>query len=119
VLLDVGPVVSIVLIVGLIVLIRSRERRRTDGWLAMGFLIFIVFVLITGGKAYYPAGLYPALLASGAGPVLEWIRIRMWRRVLAVALMIAGDHAVPDPSAWSGRIAAVQDRNGRESRPCQ
>jgi hypothetical protein len=88
VLLDLGPVVSIVLIVGLIVLLRTRERRRTDGWLAMGFLIFIVFVLITGGKAYYPAGFYPALLGSGAGPLLEWIRIRMWRRMLAVALMI-------------------------------
>ena len=34
---------------------RSRERRSVDGWLAAGFLIFLVFLLITGGKAYYPA----------------------------------------------------------------
>jgi Dolichyl-phosphate-mannose-protein mannosyltransferase len=88
VLLDVGPVVSIVLIVGLVVLLRTRERRSVDGWLAAGFLIFLVFLLITGGKAYYPAGFYPALLAAGAGPVLDWIRIRMWRRVLAVVLVI-------------------------------
>ena len=88
VLLDVGPVVSIVLIVGLVVLLRTRERRSVDGWLAAGFLIFVVFLLITGGKAYYPAAFYPALLAAGAGPVLDWIRIRTWRRVLAIALLI-------------------------------
>ena len=88
VLLAVGPVVFIVLIVGLIVLLRTRERRSVDGWLAAGFLIFVVFLLITGGKAYYPAAFYPALLAAGAGPVLDWIRIRTWRRVLAIALVI-------------------------------
>jgi hypothetical protein len=49
VLLAVGPVVSIVLIVGLIVLLRS-DRRGTDGWLAAGFLIFIAFLLITAAR---------------------------------------------------------------------
>jgi hypothetical protein len=88
VLLAVGPVVSIVLIVGLIVLLRS-DRRATDGWLAAGFLIFVAFLLITGGKAYYPAGFVPAVLAAGAGPVLDWvIRGRLWRPVLAVGLII-------------------------------
>jgi hypothetical protein len=51
VLLDVGPVVSIVLVAGLVVLLRTRGRRSVDGWLAAGFLIFVVFLLITGGKA--------------------------------------------------------------------
>ena len=88
VLLDVGPVVSIVLLVGLVVLLRGGERRSVDGWLAAGFLIFVVFLLITGGKAYYPAAFYPALLAAGAGPVLDWIRNRTWRHVLAIALVI-------------------------------
>ena len=88
VLLAVGPVVSIVLIVGLIVLLRS-DRRGTDGWLAAGFLIFIAFLLITGGKAYYPAGLVPAVLAAGAGPVLDWVFCgRLWRPVLAVGLIL-------------------------------
>ena len=88
VLLDVGPVVSIVLVAGLVVLLRTRKRRSVDGWLAVGFLIFVVFLLITGGKAYYPAAFYPALLAAGAGPILDWILGRPWRRVLAVALVI-------------------------------
>jgi Dolichyl-phosphate-mannose-protein mannosyltransferase len=88
VLLAVGPVLSIVLIVGLVVLLRS-DRRGTDGWLAAGFLIFLAFLLITGGKAYYPAGLVPAVLAAGAGPVLDWVRRgRLWRPVLAVGLIL-------------------------------
>jgi 4-amino-4-deoxy-L-arabinose transferase-like glycosyltransferase len=88
VLLAVGPVVSIVLIVGLVVLLRS-DRRGTDGWLAAGFLIFLAFLLITGGKAYYPAGLVPAVLAAGAGPVLDWVRRgRLWRPVLVVGLIL-------------------------------
>jgi Dolichyl-phosphate-mannose-protein mannosyltransferase len=88
VLLDVGPVVSIVLVAGLVVLLRTRERRSVDGWLAASFLIFVVFLLITGGKAYYPAAFFPALLAAGAGPILDWILVRPWRRVLAIALLI-------------------------------
>jgi 4-amino-4-deoxy-L-arabinose transferase-like glycosyltransferase len=88
VLLVVGPVLSIVLIVGLVVLLRSG-RRGTDGWLAAGFLIFLAFLLITGGKAYYPAGLVPAVLAAGAGPVLDWVRRGgLWRPVLAVGLIL-------------------------------
>jgi hypothetical protein len=88
VLLDVGPVVSIVLVVGLVGLLRSG-RRRTDGWLAAGFLIFVVILLITGGKAYYPAALVPAMLAAGAGPVLDWVMGgRLWRRLLAGALVL-------------------------------
>ena len=88
VLLDVGPVVSIVLVAGLVILLRTRERRSVDGWLAASFLIFVVFLFITGGKAYYPAAFYPALLAAGAGPILDWILVRSWRRVLAIALLI-------------------------------
>jgi hypothetical protein len=88
VLLAVGPVLSIVLIVGLVVLLRS-DRRGTDGWLVAGFLIFLAFLLITGGKAYCPAGLVPAVLAAGAGPVLDWVRRgRLWRPVLAVGLIL-------------------------------
>lgn len=88
VLLDVGPVVSIVFIVGLVVLLRA-DHRRTDGWLAVGFLIFVGFLLLTAGKAYYPAGFVPAVLAAGAGPVLDWVlRGRPWRRALAVGLAL-------------------------------
>lgn len=86
ILLDVGPVVSAVLVVGLVRLLR-RSLRRTDGWLALALLIFIAFTLVSGGKAYYPAAFYPAVLALGAGPVLDWARRKMWHRVVGVALV--------------------------------
>lgn len=88
-LLDIGPVVSIVFVVGLVVLLR-RPRRGIDGWLAVGFLIFFGLLLVTGGKAYYPAAFFPAVLAAGAGPTLNWIRAgpRRWRRRGAAALAV-------------------------------
>lgn len=86
ILLEIGPVVSVVLVVGLVTLLR-RPLRRTGGWLAVALLIFIAFTLISGGKAYYPAAFYPAVLAVGAGPVLDWVRRRRWHRVLGVALV--------------------------------
>lgn len=88
ILLDIGPLVSIVFITGLVALLR-RRRRHIDGWIAAGFLIFVGLVLLTGGKAYYPGGFYPAVLAAGAGPVLDWVlRGRIWRRAMAIGLLI-------------------------------
>ena len=45
--LVVGPLVSIVLVVGLVVLLR-RGRRGTDGWVAAGFLVLTALLLVTG-----------------------------------------------------------------------
>jgi hypothetical protein len=87
-LLDIGPIVSIVFVVGLVVLLRDRSRRGYDGWVAVGFLLFFGLLLIAGGKAYYPAAFIPAVLAAGAGPTLDWIATRRWRQFLAVALGI-------------------------------
>jgi hypothetical protein len=44
--------------------------------------------MVTGGKPYYIAGLYPVLLASGAGPVLGWVA-RGARRARSTALVAA------------------------------
>ncbi|HEY0813160.1 MAG TPA: glycosyltransferase family 39 protein [Pseudonocardia sp.] len=93
-LLDIGPVVSIVFVVGLVGLLR-RARRGVDGWVAVGFLLFFGLLLIAGGKAYYPAAFVPAVLAAGAGSTLEWIVTRPWRRVLAVALGVVSIVVTP------------------------
>jgi 4-amino-4-deoxy-L-arabinose transferase-like glycosyltransferase len=45
ILLGVGPVVGIVFVVGLVALLRTKQRRTVDGWIATGFLIFVVFLL--------------------------------------------------------------------------
>ena len=74
--LEIGPVMCIVLIVGMVRLLRTPWRQNRFGWLAVGFLAFLALMLATGGKAYYPAAFYPALMAAGAGPVLDWARTR-------------------------------------------
>lgn len=97
-LLDIGPIVSIVFVVGLVVLLRGRARRGADGWVAVGFLLFFVLLLIAGGKAYYPAAFIPAVLAAGAGPTLDWIVTRRWRQFLAIALGVVSLIVTPSLS---------------------
>jgi hypothetical protein len=85
--LEIGPILSIVLIIGVVHLFEA-PRRKQNGWIALGFLIFLVVMLVTGGKAYYPAAFYPALLAAGAAPVIDWARRRAWRRILNAGLIV-------------------------------
>lgn len=83
--LEIGPIMCIVLIIGVVRSLRVPWRAYRYGWLAAGFLIFLVVMLVSGGKAYYPAAFYPAFMAAGAGPVLDWARTRS-RRILCGAL---------------------------------
>ena len=39
---------------------------------AVAYVLLALIFLVTGGKPYYLAGLYPALLAAGAEPTLRW-----------------------------------------------
>jgi hypothetical protein len=41
---------------------------------AVAYPLLAVVFLLTGGKPYYLAGLYPLLLAAGAEPALRWAR---------------------------------------------
>ena len=52
-------------------------------------LLVLVF-MVTGGKPYYVAGLYPVLLAAGAAPVAAWTRRSTTRaRLLGAALVVS------------------------------
>jgi 4-amino-4-deoxy-L-arabinose transferase-like glycosyltransferase len=78
-------------IAGLVRLFRAEELRfaRAIGWAYV--LLALVFV-VSGGKSYYLAGMYPALLAAGAQPTLGWIRRgrRLLRRsALAAAFLLS------------------------------
>ncbi|MEO9138187.1 MAG: glycosyltransferase family 39 protein [Jatrophihabitans sp.] len=84
--LEIGPIMVIVLIIGTVALLRVPWRANRYGWLAAAFLIFLVVMLASGGKAYYPAAFYPALMAAGAGPVLDWARTR-GRQILCGVLV--------------------------------
>lgn len=85
--LIIGPIISVIVIVGIIWLFR-KARRSQFGWIATGYLIFVVIMVITGGKAYYPAPLIPALLAAGAIPLLDIIARRLWSKITALLLLI-------------------------------
>jgi len=75
---------------------------RTWRSFAVAYVVLAVLFLVTGGKPYYLAGLYPVLLAAGAGPVVAWTR-RGARRVrtglvvaaLALSLLVDGTLGLP------------------------
>jgi hypothetical protein len=80
---------SPVWIAGLVRLLHSGALRR---WRALGvaWLVLAVVFIITGGKPYYLAGMFPLLLAAGADPAIGWLqrgRVRL-RRALIVAAFV-------------------------------
>jgi 4-amino-4-deoxy-L-arabinose transferase-like glycosyltransferase len=89
-LLLMGPPLAAIWIAGLWRLLRNPEARpyRFLGW---AYLITLGLVLATGGREYYPAGAYPALVASGAVATVGWLgrgATQLRRSVLITALAI-------------------------------
>ncbi|CAM5784122.1 glycosyltransferase family 39 protein [Cellulomonas persica] len=80
-----NPVVTVVWVVGLVRLLRDRTRRWAQpvGWAYIGL---VVVLLVTGGKAYYLAGLYPALVAAGVCALAATRPARRMARLVAVAV---------------------------------
>ena len=63
----------------------------------MAYVVLAAAFVVTGGKPYYLAGMFPLLLAAGAGPVVAWLdrgrtRLRAGLIGAAVALSLT---AVP------------------------
>ncbi|GEL18150.1 hypothetical protein [Pseudonocardia asaccharolytica] len=78
-------------------------RRVPAAWSGLAALAAVAYVLVaatflvTGGKPYYLAGLYPVLLAAGAEPVLRWAgRGAAWARRALLAPAHSGHN-----SYWS------------------
>jgi hypothetical protein len=83
------------------------EVWRDDTWhrvLAWAWLVVIVFFAVTAGQGYYPAGMYPALIAAGAVVVERW-RAR-WAVVVLVAfsstLLLPGALPLLSPATLAG-----------------
>lgn len=83
--LMIGPLVSVPFVLGLVHLWRRPHLR----WLTIAYAVFLVFVVASGGKAYYPAGFFPAVLAAGAIPTYDWLEARHRVRLFAVVLAVA------------------------------
>ena len=82
----VSPVLVPVWVAGLVRLLRAGPGR-SFRFFGIGYLVLAVVYLLAGGKAYYLAGMYPALLAAGAIATDGWLRDRPARsRLLAAAV---------------------------------
>ena len=68
----VSPVLAPVWIAGLVALFCRASLRRFE-FLAFAWIVLVITFLVTGGKPYYLAGLFPALLAAGAIEVDAWL----------------------------------------------
>jgi hypothetical protein len=69
----ISPMLVPVWVAGLWRLARSPALRAYRSF-AVAYLVLAAVFLVTGGKPYYLAGLYPVLLAAGAEPTLRWCR---------------------------------------------
>ncbi|WP_098959040.1 glycosyltransferase family 39 protein [Pseudonocardia sp. N23] len=65
---------------------------RTWRAFAVVYVVLLAFFVATGGKPYYLVGLYPLLVAAGAGPVVAWAArgaARVRRSVLVAGVALA------------------------------
>ena len=69
----ISPLLVPLWVAGLWTLARDPMLRRARAF-AVGYGVLFVALLAAGGKPYYLAGMYPALLAAGAEPTVDWIR---------------------------------------------
>lgn len=86
VVLQVGPWLLPVWLWGLVRLLRDTTLRS----LGATFVVLLVTFVVTGGKPYYLAGLFPLLFAAGAQPLLDWAP-RGW---VAPALLVLSTPAL-------------------------
>jgi hypothetical protein len=98
-------------IAGLVRLLRAPELRfaRSIGW---AYLLLLAVFVIAGGKFYYPAGIYPVLLAAGAQPALGWVR-RGRGRLRQVALALALVFSALVSAAIALPVTPVRDLHSR------
>jgi hypothetical protein len=119
-LLQVGPPIAVVMVVGLVALWRS-ERWRAYRWIGHAYVALLVIVVVTGGKPYYSGGLMLPLLAAGVPWVLSGARDRSGRIGTALALtgQIVGTAVFTLPIATPGSpltaFAAGPNPDGAET----
>jgi hypothetical protein len=107
----IGPLLLPVLAAAVVRGLRPAGMRHR--WIVVAYIVLLAFVVATGGKPYYAAGLLPALIAIGVPSTLAWLDRARWRRVLAVALLAV--HVVVTavitlpvlPARWTAPVLEV------------
>ncbi len=87
-----GLVLAVVWIIGLVWLFRAPNVR----FIAYAYVLLIAEMMFFHGKHYYPADVYPMLIAAGAVPIEAWTRSRtVARSAILVAVIVIGVAFVP------------------------
>jgi 4-amino-4-deoxy-L-arabinose transferase-like glycosyltransferase len=83
-----SPPLALVWVPGLWRLLRNPQARPYR-FLGLAYLLVLGLVLVTGGREYYTAGAFPALIAAGSVAAVGWVRRAAFglRRALLVALV--------------------------------
>jgi len=92
----VSPFLLPIWVAGLVTLLRSGDLR-SYRFVGVAYLGLAVLFMITGGKPYYIAGLYPALLAAGSLPTMRWVRAgsgRLRRVLLGSAFVLSSPNLI-------------------------
>ena len=111
-LLITNPLLSFEWIVGLVWLLRMPRFR----FLGYAYIVLIAEMMLFHGKHYYPANVYPVLIAAGAVPIEAWTARFKAARGLALAYVVAvGLIVLPDvlpilPEDTYVAFAAQRDR---------
>ena len=91
-LLLMNPVLSLIWLAGLVLLLRNAALR----WMAYGYLLLMAVMIATHGKDYYPAAVYPVLIAAGGCAIEQWTaRAHALRPAIAIAATVFGLALIP------------------------
>ncbi|HZZ65477.1 MAG TPA: glycosyltransferase family 39 protein [Candidatus Baltobacteraceae bacterium] len=80
-----SPLLSIVWLIGLGWLLYQPRTR----FLGIAYVFLIAIMWALNAKSYYPAAVYPILIAAGAVPIERWTGLRRAWRIAIVAVIAA------------------------------
>jgi 4-amino-4-deoxy-L-arabinose transferase-like glycosyltransferase len=92
--LIVGPLTAPIWIAGLVGFAFS-PKLSGGRWLAIAWIVLMSLMLVLHGKSYYPAAIYPILLAGGAVVIESLIRAQAARMAVLAATVFAGVTLAP------------------------
>ncbi|HET7814202.1 MAG TPA: glycosyltransferase family 39 protein [Candidatus Baltobacteraceae bacterium] len=87
-----SPLLSIVWIAGLWWVLKHPQMR----FLGLAYIVLIGMMWTLDAKAYYPAAVYPVLIAAGAVPIEDWTGVRKrWRTAMLVLITAFAVPSIP------------------------
>lgn len=87
-----NPILALVAVAGVTRLFKEPALR----WLGYGYAFLLLMMIVSHGKDYYPAAVYPFVFAAGACAIELWtVRRRAWRPIAAGVAMLAGLLTLP------------------------